>query len=247
MAASNKKTSSTYSFLSPNESTKDTRARVMFRSYTWTPAAADLVNTIATVKGVDATTIHLYLPANFTENYGTQWEDTDQVTALIAEGAGNVKASAWEATYTAFEKSGVAGIGNAFKFNKGVTAFPGKFLSFINGDPISPSFTFDLLPMNATEGTKIVNMVKYLKRTILPKFNTGGYLEYPNIWDIQFTGIKGLGHPDTPDHYSDMALIGVKIAYGGGEQSALIFKDGNPVNVTLTLDFKSIKHAFVNS
>ena len=41
-----------------------------------------------------------------------------------------------------------------------------------------------------------------------------------------------------------MALINCNVGYGGSSQSALTFHDSNPVAITLTLTFQSIRHSY---
>ena len=110
-------------------------------------------------------------------------------------------------------------------------------------------FTFDLLPRNSGEADAIVDIVSNFKSKILPTYGTGTgisqfMLSFPDVWHIKFSGANGIGFPGMGDSYRDMALVSVNAAYGGGANSALTFHDGNPVIVTLSLSFKSIKHSY---
>lgn len=231
-----------YKFLAPNENTTDCRARVKFQSYSWKSSPPALANSKGPVKGGGGMSATLYLPANFSEDYTAKWSVDDVVTALTQGGKDGKLASGVEALSKAAQ-TGFGGIVNSAKFATGMTEFPGKFLIFQQGDPIAPSFQFELLPMNAGEAGVIVNMIKDFKKTILPTF-TGTVLEFPNIWSIGFSGINGPGFPGL-DGYNDMVLTNVKVGYGGGEQSALVFHDKNPTIVTLSLSFMSIKHSYL--
>lgn len=232
----------TYNFTVPNENKDDARARVIFRSYAWEPPTPDTAKTTGPKQGADGMSATLYLPANFAEEYGAKWENADIVTALLDRNMNGVGTSTAEWLDNAL-KQPLGGIVNTGKYGAGMTSFPGQFLQFLQGNPITPSFTFQLLPMNKKEADNIVKMIRDFKKVILPLYS-GMVLRYPKIWSIGFHGINGPGFPEM-EGYQNMALTNVKVSYGGGEQSALVFKDKNPVMISLTLSFQSIMHSFL--
>lgn len=218
--------------------------RVSFISYTWKSARPRLEET-KMEKPVKTSSTTLYLPAGFSEKYGAEWGDEDIVTALIDQTA--ILASAAEAVDTM--TGGMAGFKTSGKFAEGKTVFPGQFMTFKKGSPISLDFAFDLIPRNRPEGDLIVKIVNNFKRKILPTVskigNQNALLSYPDVWHIIFSGAKSIGYPTTKNIYEDMALVSVNASYGGGAQSALTFYDGNPVSVNLSLSFRSVKHSYI--
>lgn len=226
----------------------DKKARVSLKSYSWlTSTHPNLSNTQDIFRGKQNTDIRLYLPGNFSEHFSADWG----VEGLVSFGVNDFN---WKGFSTSGQevvnnfglKVGMDGVVNTGKFLAGETHYPGEFLTFKKGNPNTLSFTFDLLPRESKDAEAINNIITTLKRTILPVYKSGR-LQYPDVWQIIFSGIKGPGHPATPQTYNDMALTDVTPTYSGGQQSALVFHDGYPVNVQLQLTFKSIKHSYLES
>lgn len=225
--------------------------RVTFKSYEWNSAAPKLANTMTIEKGssfTSATT--LYVPANFSTPYGADWQLENMMTAFIAPSWTNLGVSALEAADTAL-KASFSGIAESAKYNYGVTSFPGQFLSFKQGKPINLSFDFDLVPESKGEADTIVRIINNFKRRMTPLFGDGKKgtanfcLHFPEVWSISFSGLNGVGFPDTPDEYNNLALVDCTPSYSGSAQTALTFHDGNPALVKLRLQFQSIKHSYI--
>lgn len=225
--------------------------RVTFKSYEWSCATPKLANTMLIEQGssfTSATT--LYVPANFATPYGADWQTEEMVTGFIDKSLSGFGSSLAEATNSALNAS-FSGIANTAKYNYGVTSFPGQFLSFKQGKPINLSFTFDLLPESKSEADTIVELVDNFKRRMTPLYGDGKkdtiqfYLRFPEVWSISFTGLNGVGFPDTPNEYNNMALVDCTPSYSGSSQTALTFHDGNPSMVQLRLTFQSIKHPYI--
>ena len=218
--------------------------RVTFTSFKWQGNQPKLSNEPTIKKGGTTSTITLYLPQGFSENYSANWVDEQLVTALTDLSSVGLKASTGEAVQAISDKAGLQGLMNSGKFMAGVTAFPGEFLVFKKAEAVHMTFNYDLIARNAKEAEEIQKMIATFKYRLLPTFK-GWYLEFPDIWDINFLHINGPGFPPTVGAYNNMALIACNVAYGGGAQSALTFSDGNPVIVTLQLTFKAIKHSYI--
>lgn len=227
----------------PIQSEGTKKARVVFRSYTWQAGKPQLDNTQHIAQGGGTGSCQLHCPGNFTENLSSKWGEEDLITFLTAPKAdGALAASTVEALRSATQGS-LGGLVNTARFDAGKTSFPGQFLSFERGEPTKPQFNFELVPTNQAEANAIMQIVKYFKSKIFPVFKSG-FLEFPDIWSIQFVGIKGPGFPDSGDSYNNMALVSCNVGYGGG-QSALVYTDENPVAVTLQLSFQSVMHSFL--
>ena len=219
----------------PSDNLSPNKARVIFRSYKWKAGLANLTNTKGSTLGAMTSKVQLYLPGNFDENFASTWsrEPIGQIAkfeiAHLAEGFAN--------------KFDLGGIANMMKFGSGYTSLPGEFLTFKQGEPVSLNFTFELVPRNAQEAAAINQIVTNFKMSVFPAFN-GYVLEYPDVWCIQFVGIKGPGFPDTPMAYREMALVGCVPSYGG-KTSALTYEDQYPVSVSLKLTFQAIRQSYL--
>ena len=224
----------------PAEDMSRNKPRVRFIPQTWQQGKPQLSNTVGAKLEKSDGEVMLYLPGNFNEGYGAQWVEEDVVTALVSP-------DAWVTSGAeALDKAGTAqfgGLMSSAKYNAGVTSFPGRFLIFKSADSIKLNFNFELVPKSAAEAKSIRAIVDQFKRKLLPRYN-GVLLEFPDVWNIQFLGIKGLGFPDTPNAYLGMALTGCVPTYFGGT-STLAYNDEHPVGVSLALSFTSIKHSYL--
>jgi len=234
----------------PSDNTENAKARVVFSSFPYTFCTPRLEDTKDPImSGGGNSNIQLYVTGQFVEKYSATWGMDQIITAQLGGVLGDsrsgqeVEATAFEAAHSAF--SGVAGAEvNTFKLVHGVTQFPGEFLVFHKGDPIQMGFHFELLPRDSGEAGQIAGIVDTFKRKLLPTLESG-YLNFPDLWNIYFNGITGIGFPDTPSKYLFLALVGVNATYSGGNQSALVYHDKYPVMVTLDLQFHSVRNAYL--
>ena len=225
---------------------KGSSARVTFKSYKWETAIPALAVTQRPLSGPSTSTTTLYLPGDFSEKYGASWGEEEM--ALLTDGK---KAGVVEALNSAASKLELGGIMATAKYRTGSTQFPGLFMTFKQADPTQLSFNFDMLARNKSDSSAIQQIIANFKTKLLPEF-TGVILKYPDIWGIYFTGINGPGFPFDGNEkgvgrYMDMALVGCDVSYSGGQQSALVFSDKNPVNVKMSLSFKCVKHSYINT
>ena len=235
----------------PSDNTDNAKARVVFSSFPYTFCTPRLEDTKDPImSGGGSSNIQLYVPGQFAEKYSATWGMDQIITAQLGgmipgsnTSGQEVQASLWEAAHSA--TSGVAGAEvNTFKLTHGVTQFPGEFLVFHKGDPIQMGFHFELLPRSSGEAAQIAAIVDTFKRKLLPTL-TSGYLNFPDLWNVYFNGINGIGFPDTPSKYMYMALVAVNATYSGGNQSALVYHDNYSVLVTLDLQFHSVRNAYL--
>jgi hypothetical protein len=224
--------------------------RVCFISRKWTTARPNLDNTYFTPGDTTSYTM-LYLPANFKESYTAKW-GVEQIPSSLIGGAGSVGANVTDTINRMARAAGAAGFVNAFNFGFGKTSYPNEFLTFQKGEPIPLNFSFELVPRNKPDSDEIEKIRANFKKLILPTYGEGNMfggnylLSYPDLWAINFQNITGVGFPDTPMQYNDMALINCDVEYGGSDQSTLTYPDNAPVSVKLTLQFMSVKHAYIN-
>lgn len=226
----------------PAEDMSRNKPRVRFIPQSWEHGKPMLAHTVGSKLNKSNGEIMLYLPGNFNEAYGAQWVEEDVVTALTNPSTGAVLTSGAEALDNAATAQ-FGGIMTSAKYNTGLTSFPGRLLVFKSADSVKLNFNFELIPKSAAEAKAIQSIVATFKRKLLPKY-TGVLLEFPDVWNIQFLGIKGLGFPETPNAYLGMALTGVVPTYLGGT-STLAYHDEHPVGVSLALSFTSIKHSYI--
>ena len=165
----------------PSGDREKSKARVVFRSYTWKLNTPKLANTLEQVMGGFQSEIQLYLPADFSEQYKAEWGNEDLVSVLLDSSAKGAKATGWEALNTAAEAANLKGLTNTLaKYNQGETHFPGEFMVFKKGSPTSLSFNFEMLPKSSQDSVAIFNIVETFKRQMLPTFQ-GGTLQFPKI------------------------------------------------------------------
>lgn len=225
------------------------KPRVVFRSFIWkTGSSPRLANTKDVMAKEETSRITLYMPGGFSEKYNAQWKQEQISDTFNSDGTdGVMKGVLNDAIRAASELATQAaqGIVDAVKFNTGHAVFPGQYLCFMRTSPNEMGFSFDMIPRNKKEAEEIHKIIRNFKERILPEFR-GGFLQYPDIWQLTFDGIAGPGFPDWDEHvYNHMALVGVDVSYNGGSQSALTFSDSYPVNVKLDLTFSGIKDSYL--
>jgi hypothetical protein len=99
----------------------------------------------------------------------------------------------------------------------------------------SHQFAFRLSPKNANEAQTMMNIIATIRNNMLPEESFGGFaLDYPYLVKMDFTGIDGT---ITPVYFSFISDIRVDYTGGGG---ASFYKDGKPVDVTLTISLREL-------
>lgn len=222
------------------------KPRVTFRSYKWNISKPSIDNfkSESILDNQEEQDITLYMPNNFSEDYTADWSSEDVFTAGIDFTRG-MGANIGEFLRQTTDAMSIQGIGNTVRYGTGLTNYPGKFLIFNKANPVTLQFAVELVPHSQDEAIEIDNICSVFKSELLPEFN-GYFLEFPNIWRINFKNIIGPGF-NVENHfgeYQGMALTGCKVTYNGGAQTALTYSDDYPIAVTLALTFTSIKHLY---
>lgn len=189
---------------------------------------------------VNVSRVALYMPGDVSENISAGWglEEVYQGSggaSLLGMANANLK----NAVSSKIDAKSVAST-EAFA---GATTLPIDILIFKAIDPMSISFNFTMIPYDKSEGDIILKICNNFKRNIMPKvpLNSGStIMKFPVIWDLQYTGIKGLGINGSNSHQM-MALTNCNVTYSSGGIGASVYHDGNPVQINLSLSFQHIK------
>ena len=100
------------------------------------------------------------------------------------------------------------------------------------------NFTFDLMPRNATESTSIRNIIRTLKKNMLPgKSVSEFFVTAPKVFKLRYMR----GSKDHPflNKFKLCALTNMSVDYtGSGQYSS--YHDGTPVHMTMNLQFQEL-------
>jgi len=108
-------------------------------------------------------------------------------------------------------------------------------LSFQNIDRRTFQFTFRLLPRSAEEADQITSIITMFRYHSMPEFSRTGFgrtFIVPSTFEIQYTPEKYL------HKISNCILESVDVRFGGDRTQ--FFKDGQPAETQLTLQFKEL-------
>lgn len=193
-------------------------------------------------KNKNGDSVVLYLPGDFNESIGANWGLESTLT-----GSTNSISQAIIGHITENLKGKDSKIINQAQQTFGKVPFPTDTLIFSDISPITLNFSFDMIPYNKAEGDAIVSIIKYFKRKILPQAASDSnnlVLEFPDIWDISFENINGLGL-ESDKVYENMALTSCDVVYSSGTENMTVYHDNNPTQVKLKLSFQSIRKQFL--
>jgi len=100
------------------------------------------------------------------------------------------------------------------------------------------NFTFDLMPRNATESTSIKNIIRTLKKSMLPgKSVSEFFVTAPKVFKLRYMR----GSKDHPflNKFKLCALTNMSVDYtGSGQYSS--YHDGTPIHMTMNLQFQEL-------
>ena len=155
--------------------------------------------------------------------------DTDQLIQSVKNEAGRTLAGA-------LETAGATGAKAALEIQQGKVTNNRTEMKFESIDRRSFSFTFKMLPKDAQEAKNIEDIVTLFRYHSMPEFEggntTGRTMIIPSTFNIQYQGTSAL-------HYiGECALESVNVKYGG--ERPQFFRDGQPVETELTLQFKEL-------
>lgn len=186
--------------------------------------------------------ITLYVPGGVQEKVGGQW-GTEEIIPLFYGGRQFVLSDVVD---SALKATGKAVKATASSYT-GLAAAPNEILVFQKTSFYDMSFSYNFMPIDEKEAAAMLAAIKLFKESTLPTLKVDSaiaYLEYPPVWDIKFN-LKGTGSMTSGDGaYMNMALVDFSATYSDGSTSVLIYEDGTPVQVTMSLTFKSIETAF---
>lgn len=174
---------------------------------------------------------------SFKEN-GMSVEAANKALAGIGKGAVDMATRAGYAALDSAESSLgglVGGAAGASGFiQKALGAVPNPHPSvFFKGLPLRQfQFAWKLVPLDAGDAANLKEMLKVIKKNILPS-KSGGTLTYPKLAKPEVVG-KGAGRYDK---YQPCFVESMSINYSG-EGTSAFFKDGAPVSVFLTMQFR---------
>lgn len=190
----------------------------------------------------NAKDVRLYLPADFNETINASWgiEDTFQGStgSVFTTMIGNVAKAVGnrDAKLVASTEQGV-----------GKVPYPTDTQIFKAVEPATLNFSFNMIPFDKAEGDAIVNIIKNFKTNILPRATTdlkNVVLKFPDIWDITFVNINGIGL-EKDKVYESMCLIGCNVTYVSGTENMTVYNDNNPTQVRLNLTFQALRKQFL--
>lgn len=184
----------------------------------------------------------LYLPGDFSESVNASW-------GLESTFGGSTNSIAQGILGSITEQLGRkdAKILSQSKQTLGKVPFPTDTLIFNGVEPVSLNFSFNMIPFNQAEGNAIVSIIKHFKTRLLPQASKDAnnlVLDFPDIWDIKFENINGMGL-EQDKLYENMALMGCNVQYVSGTENMTVYHDNNPTQVRLNLTFQSIRKQFI--
>ena len=184
--------------------------------------------------------IILYAPGNIGESINAEWQSENIV--LSSDIVDTIKEMSSKVSRLILDRSKIAGQVSAIK---GVAISPTDMLVFRGNGFFTVSFSFDLIPRNANEAQSIEDIIKQFKKDSVGQYNTttGNVLiEYPPIFDIEVVSVGGKTYSTKNKFlkYNKMVLISTNVTYSPNTESFLVFHDGKPVSINLTLNFTSI-------
>jgi len=193
--------------------------------------------------------ISLYIPGGMKESIGAEWGPEDVLRTFYTSkgwmsGAGadvigavvdNAKQGASTPVATAGAKTGSA-------------QSPNSLFIFQKAKGFALQFNYEIMIIDPAEGKYLLEVANSFKASTLPSIGTlleVACLKYPDIWDISFSGLNGIGNPviGSGGKYRNMALVQCDVGYGEGV-SVMTYKDGNPIKLSIGLTFQSIELAF---
>lgn len=203
--------------------------------------------------------VALYMPGDFSENVNAQWAPED-----VFQGAGsNWYAGMISNTAEYVGKMDDGKLAASIKAHTGKMPFPMDINIFRAVDPMQFTLNFNMIPYDKAEADAIVSIVKLFKQQILPtssrlaeSFDStkNTLLSFPNVWDITFYNIKGLGLEGanalgttnmTESKYELMSLTNCNVSYVSGTEGASVYSDGNPTQVRLSISFQSLRKQYI--
>jgi len=195
--------------------------------------------------------------ANILRSAGASGFDKVKSAAeTFADGAGRIKQIAGAAALrSALQAIGADSVSNddVFSSVSGAILNPNTELLFQSSDMRNFQLNFKLVPRNGTEATTCNDIIKQFKKCTLPRRDPGtvfgfegaseyaGFIGVPNLCRVSF--MKGSNEHDVLPKFKMCAVTQVDVNYTPDGVYAT-YHDGQPVAMTLTLNFQETKLCF---
>lgn len=195
--------------------------------------------------GAGAGTVQLILPEEFSVSYGAQYEEFAMGAVLTSIANGEL-GDASSAAFAAAQQNimgmagsfvGLEGANEAFLQQKGVAKNPNTEMLFRNMNFRTFTFNFKFHASNPSESQRIKNIVDTFKVAMHPTID-GPYLNYPDTFKIEYS--SDVGGDSFYHKFATSVLTDMTYNYSGTGVTAQ-FKDGAPVETSLSLTFKEIE------
>ena len=199
--------------------------------------------------------IFLYMPGDFSENVVAEWSPENvlqgggpDIEAIIIKNMSDVLSSTSEGGKLLASAQAAAG----------AQPFPTDINIFRAVQPMQFTLNFTMIPYNQYEANEILGIIKVFKTQILPTGNLGlgggsladftknAVLKFPNVWDLDFENINGLGL-EKESRYESMCMTNCNVTYASGSEGASVYRDNNPVQVKLSLSFQSLRKQYLTN
>jgi len=127
----------------------------------------------------------------------------------------------------------------------GGTVTPNEILIFRGSENLSFNVQFKFIPKNEKEANEIQEIIGKFKTYCLPKLTLGKFImKTPPIWDITIVTNTDKISTRNLIRYEYMALLNVNVTYSEGSSTLLYYRNGLPVDTTLSLSFKCLFPAY---
>lgn len=102
------------------------------------------------------------------------------------------------------------------------------------------SFSFTFAPKNSTEARAIKDIIFEFKKWSAPTVEgaQGGMLKIPDVWLVRYNGLFKFN----VNPFKKATLKGVDVGYNPGLNTHMTFDDGEPVVITIRLDFTEVDY-----
>jgi len=173
----------------------------------------------------------------------------EKIKALGA-GLGASNSSLRAAIVTALSGAAVGGIGGNVSGSQLVSRATGQVFNpnlelLFQGVGLRQfSFTFDMFPRSREEAKQVVNIIRFLKKSMSAKKNAQGneningiFISAPDVFELEYR--KGGDPHPVLNRFKPTALVDMQVNYTGSNTYST-FYDGTPTHMNMTLTFKEL-------
>lgn len=195
--------------------------------------------------------ISLFIPGGIKEATGAEWGPEDVLRTWYKPGGSGtfqgITADAISGGLEALKQGAAVPIATASAV-KGMAQSPNSLFLFQKAKGFALQFNYEIVLVDPGEASRLITIANSFKASTLPSMGEKSavvYLKYPDVWNIHFIGLNGIGNPvnGTGGTYKNMALVNCEVGYGDGV-SVMVYNDKNPVKMSMSLSFQSIELAY---